>query len=74
MNVGVASSEVNPASSYFNSKGMWVTYGLITGLLHITLLSIPFFSVAVTWTLTNLTHNVVGITTLIMSENAKLLM
>lgn len=36
---------------------MWLTYALGVGLLHIVLLSIPFFSVPVAWTLTNVIHN-----------------
>ncbi|XP_058436310.1 ORM1-like protein 1 isoform X1 [Marmota monax] len=57
MNVGVAHSEVNPNTRVMNSRGMWLTYALGVGLLHIVLLSIPFFSVPVAWTLTNIIHN-----------------
>ncbi|XP_051705316.2 ORM1-like protein 1 isoform X2 [Oryctolagus cuniculus] len=57
MNVGVAHSEVNPNTRVMNSRGMWLTYTLGVGLLHIVLLSIPFFSVPVAWTLTNIIHN-----------------
>uniref|UniRef100_A0A5F8GRE3 ORM1-like protein n=1 Tax=Monodelphis domestica TaxID=13616 RepID=A0A5F8GRE3_MONDO len=57
MNVGVAHSEVNPNTRVMNSRGMWLTYALGVGLLHIVLLSIPFFSVSVAWTLTNIIHN-----------------
>ncbi|XP_043343487.1 ORM1-like protein 1 isoform X1 [Cervus canadensis] len=57
MNVGVAHSEVNPNTRVMNSRGMWLTYALGVGLLHIVLLSIPFFSVPVAWTLTNVIHN-----------------
>lgn len=61
MNVGVAHSEVNPNTRVMNSRGMWLTYALGVGLLHIVLLSIPFFSVPVAWTLTNVIHNLVSI-------------
>ncbi|XP_053436558.1 ORM1-like protein 1 [Nycticebus coucang] len=57
MNVGVAHSEVNPNTRVMNSQGMWLTYALGVGLLHIVLLSISFFSVPVAWTLTNTIHN-----------------
>ncbi|XP_027760455.1 ORM1-like protein 1 isoform X2 [Empidonax traillii] len=59
MNVGVAHSEVNPNTRVMNSRGMWLTYALGVGMLHIVLLSIPFFSVPVAWTLTNVIHNLV---------------
>ncbi|XP_048878552.1 ORM1-like protein 1 isoform X1 [Brienomyrus brachyistius] len=57
MNVGVAHSEVNPNTRVMNSRGIWLTYALGVGLLHVVLLSIPFFSVPVVWTLTNVIHN-----------------
>ncbi|KAM3592180.1 uncharacterized protein V6R79_014105 [Siganus canaliculatus] len=57
MNVGTAHSEVNPNTRVMNSRGMWLSYILGIGLLHIILLSIPFASVPVVWTLTNLIHN-----------------
>ncbi|XP_042192385.1 ORM1-like protein 1 isoform X1 [Callorhinchus milii] len=57
MNVGVAHSEVNPNTRVMNSRGIWLTYALGVGMLHIVLLSIPFFTVPVVWTLTNVIHN-----------------
>uniref|UniRef100_A0A2K6GZC9 Uncharacterized protein n=1 Tax=Propithecus coquereli TaxID=379532 RepID=A0A2K6GZC9_PROCO len=36
-------SEVNPNTRVMNSQGMWLTYALGVGLLHMVLLSIPFF-------------------------------
>ena len=60
MNVGVATSDSNPNASYFNSKGMWVTYLLVVILLHYVFLSLPFVSVATAWTLTNVIHNIVS--------------
>jgi len=41
-----------------NSKGMWLFYTLLVGLLHWIVMSIPFISVAMAWTLTNVIHNV----------------
>ncbi|NWW99385.1 ORML1 protein, partial [Caloenas nicobarica] len=57
MNVGVAHSEVNPNTRVMSSRGMWLTYALGVSMLHVVLLSIPFFSVPVAWTLTNVIHN-----------------
>uniref|UniRef100_A0AAV2LHF5 ORM1-like protein 3 n=1 Tax=Knipowitschia caucasica TaxID=637954 RepID=A0AAV2LHF5_KNICA len=57
MNVGTAHSEVNPNTRVMNSRGIWLSYILGIGLLHVILLSIPFASVPVVWTLTNLIHN-----------------
>ncbi|XP_002739204.1 ORM1-like protein 2 [Saccoglossus kowalevskii] len=59
MNVGVAHSELNPNTTWLNSKGMWITYTLATAALHYIILSVPWFSVAVAWTLTNVAHNVI---------------
>ncbi|KAL6119522.1 ormdl2 [Pungitius sinensis] len=59
MNVGVAHSEVNPNTRVMNSRGIWLTYLLLTVVLHIVLLSIPFFTVPLIWTLTNVIHNLV---------------
>ncbi|KAF3697233.1 ORM1-like protein 2 Adoplin-2 [Channa argus] len=59
MNVGVAHSEVNPNTRVMNSRGIWLTYLLLTIVLHIILLSIPFFTVPLVWTLTNVIHNLV---------------
>lgn len=60
MNVGVAHSEVNPNTRVMNSRGIWLTYMLLTVVLHIVLLSIPFFTVPLVWTLTNVIHNLVS--------------
>lgn len=57
MMVGGAHGEINPNSSWLNSKGMWLAYMLGVLLLHLILLSFPFLSVAVVWTLTNIIHN-----------------
>ncbi|RVE70929.1 hypothetical protein OJAV_G00069470 [Oryzias javanicus] len=57
MNVGVAHSEVNPNTRVMNSRGIWLTYLLLTVVLHVVLLSIPFLTVPLVWTLTNVIHN-----------------
>ncbi|MGH0150103.1 UNVERIFIED_CONTAM: hypothetical protein FKN15_016391 [Acipenser sinensis] len=59
MNVGVAHSEVNPNTRVMNSRGIWVAYLILVAVLHVVLLSIPFFSVPLVWTLTNVIHNLV---------------
>lgn len=59
MNVGVAHSEQNPNVSWLNSKGIWFTYVIFVFMMHLVLLSLPFLSTAVAWTLTNVLHNVV---------------
>lgn len=61
MNVGVAHSDPNPNSTYFSSKGMWVTYAILVAFLHYVILSLPFLSVAMAWTLTNVIHNAVSL-------------
>ncbi|RMZ92864.1 ORM1 1 [Brachionus plicatilis] len=58
MNVGVAHSEQNPNVSWLNSKGIWFTYVIFVFTMHLILLSLPFLSTAVAWTLTNVLHNV----------------
>ncbi|KAK2157045.1 hypothetical protein LSH36_200g04113 [Paralvinella palmiformis] len=57
MNVGVAHSDPNPNTTYFNSRGMWLTYTIVVGIIHYVFLSLPFLSVAMSWTLTNVIHN-----------------
>uniref|UniRef100_H3BHC6 ORM1-like protein n=1 Tax=Latimeria chalumnae TaxID=7897 RepID=H3BHC6_LATCH len=59
MQVGVAHSEVNPNTRVMNSRGIWLAYMILVGLLHVVLLSIPVLSVSVVWTLTNVIHNLV---------------
>jgi len=49
--------EDNPNVSWLGSRGMWLTYGVAVTLLHLFLLSVPFLSVPLAWTLTNLIHN-----------------
>lgn len=59
MNVGVAHSEPNPNTSYFNSRGIWLTYIIVIVILHYVCLSLPFLTVGMAWTLTSLLHNIV---------------
>lgn len=59
MNVGVAHSNPNPNTSYFNSKGMWITYLIVVAMIHYVFLCLPFLSVEMSWTLTNVIHNVI---------------
>lgn len=61
MNVGVAHSEMNPNTRVMNSRGIWLAYSISVAVLHIIFLSIPFFSVPVVWTLTNVIHNLVSL-------------
>ncbi|KAJ8313627.1 hypothetical protein KUTeg_008188 [Tegillarca granosa] len=58
MEPGTATTEENPTHSYLGSRGIWITYVLIIFLFHLLLLSVPFFTVAVAWTLTNVFHDV----------------
>jgi len=67
MNVGVAHSDPNPNSTFFNSRGMWVTYIIIVVIVHYMLLSLPFLSVALAWTITNVLHNMVYKLTLLVT-------
>ncbi|XP_069762483.1 ORM1-like protein 2 [Narcine bancroftii] len=57
MYVGVAHSEVNPNTRIMNSRGIWLAYLILIGILHVALLSIPFFSIPLVWTLTHIIHN-----------------
>lgn len=69
MNVGVAHSEQNPNTSWLNSKGIWFTYIIFTTTMHLILLSLPFLTTPVAWTLTNVFHNLVNILKLFKLEN-----
>jgi len=50
--------ESNPGTSWLGSRGMWVTYAVFLLLLHLFLLSVPFLTIPMAWTLTNVIHNV----------------
>ncbi|CAG0891914.1 unnamed protein product [Darwinula stevensoni] len=49
--------EENPNASWLNGRGMWLSYVIGVLFLHLVLLAVPFFSVPVAWTLTNVIHN-----------------
>uniref|UniRef100_UPI00358EA4E2 ORM1-like protein 1 n=1 Tax=Myxine glutinosa TaxID=7769 RepID=UPI00358EA4E2 len=57
MNVGVAHSSPNPNSGVMNSRGTWLAYAITVGSLHAVLISMPFLSIGLAWTLTNVFHN-----------------
>jgi len=50
--------EPNPNTSWLGGRGMWVTYIVFIVATHFFLISIPFLSIPLAWTLTNLMHNV----------------
>ncbi|KAL4222466.1 ORM1-like protein 3 [Mactra antiquata] len=58
MQVGTASGCENPTSYYFNQRGIWLTYVLVIFLAHLFILSMPFFTTAIAWTLTNVLHDI----------------
>lgn len=57
MMIGGTFGQVNPNSQWLNARGVWLTYIFCIALLHFILLSMPFLSVPLVWTLTNLIHN-----------------
>lgn len=50
----------NPNTSWINSRGFWLAYVLGVFLTHLILLSVPFISIPMAWTITNLLHNAVS--------------
>ncbi|CAF0778289.1 unnamed protein product, partial [Didymodactylos carnosus] len=58
MNVGIAQGERNPNSSWLNSRGVWLTYVILIFVLHFILLSIPYITTPIAWTLTTSIHNI----------------
>lgn len=52
--------ESNPNTNWLDSRGLWISYAMGMLVLHLILLSVPVFSVAVAWTLTNIIHNLVS--------------
>lgn len=50
----------NPNENWLDSKGAWLSYAIVVTFFHLALLSMPFFSTATVWTLTNVIHNVVS--------------
>ena len=51
--------DLNPNTSWLNSKGVWLSYTIGVLMLHLVLLCIPILTTAVAWTLTNVIHNLV---------------
>ncbi|KAL3831375.1 hypothetical protein ACJMK2_023128 [Sinanodonta woodiana] len=62
MNTGTTRSDDNPTHSVFSNKGMWLTYVLVVYFVHLLLLSLPFISTDIVWTLTNAIHALVTYT------------
>lgn len=50
----------NPNTSWLDSRGVWLAYILGVLITHLILLSIPFVSIPMAWTITNLLHNAVS--------------
>lgn len=61
MQVGTASWDPNPNARWLNSRGMWAGYLTSVAILHLLLMSIPWLSTAMAWTLTHVIHNVVSL-------------
>ena len=51
----------NPNTSWCCARGMWLAYILGILIVHLILLAVPFVSISVAWTLTNLMHSAVSI-------------
>ena len=60
MQVMPSAAITNPNASWLNTRGMWLGYLTSVAILHFILLSVPFFSTALAWTLTHVIHNVVS--------------
>lgn len=58
MQTGTANQVSNPNAVVWNSPGIWMTYSLVIGFVHIVLLSMPWLSTSVAWTLTNVLHGI----------------
>eukprot|EP00050_Salpingoeca_kvevrii_P006295 m.288525 g.288525 ORF g.288525 m.288525 type:complete len:152 (-) comp11976_c0_seq1:230-685(-) len=50
---------LNPNEIWVNAKGFRMYYVVVVALVHLALLSLPFFSTELVWTLTNVSHAVV---------------
>lgn len=66
MQVGIATSEDNPNHSWLSARGGWVSYTLGVILLHVVIRTIPLVHGPYAWTLTNVVHNVVSQTFLML--------
>ena len=49
----------NTEVSWWDGRGVWISYLLLFAVLHIILVSLPIISVPVAWTITNILHNLV---------------
>ncbi|XP_034484005.1 ORM1-like protein [Drosophila innubila] len=49
--------ETNPNSSWLSARGFWLAYFLGLLFVHLLLLSVPFVTISMAWTTTNLLHN-----------------
>ncbi|XP_011188275.1 ORM1-like protein [Zeugodacus cucurbitae] len=49
--------EPNPNATWLGARGMWLAYGLGVLTVHLILLSVPFISIPMAWSITNLLHN-----------------
>lgn len=56
-----ATSIPNPNASWLNTRGMWLGYLTSVAILHFILMSVPFISTPMAWTLTHVIHNVVSL-------------
>lgn len=53
----------NPNVNWLESRGFYLFYLIFLSVFHLILLSLPFISTPMAWTLTNITHNMVRIST-----------
>ena len=60
MQVMTATSIPNPNASWLNTRGMWLGYLTSVAILHFILMSVPFISTPMAWTLTHVVHNTVS--------------
>lgn len=49
--------EPNPNRCWLGARGMWLAYFLGVLSLHVIFLSVPFLSIPMAWTFTNILHN-----------------
>ena len=57
----LVTGSINPNQYWLNSKGMWAGYITGVAILHYSILSMPFLTTAMAWTLTHVIHNVVSV-------------